>query len=168
MKLSIRKIFNIIIAGLSFLLLINTILPYYDAFNTCNLWQFSISFSLFVMFCIFGIIAIYVLNLVNILKEKWVSYVNYAVGFIGLFHISFLFYIIGSGGVSTHVGTWFGAIIAIAIVALSVVRNFMSDEPLNLNKNHAPIKGYDPKTGKPIYAKQKGFDPKTGQPIYEE
>ena len=62
-------------------------------------------------------------------------------------------------------GLVLGVLLAIGICALSVVWYFMPDKAMG---NKAPVKGFDPKTGKPIYAKPKGFDPTTGKPIYDE
>ena len=166
MKMSTRKIFSIIIASLSLYLFINMFFPYYKGWSSENLWEYSTSFAVINLVCLVGIIAVYVLQLFNILKEKWVNFVNYAVGYVSLFHLSFLFYIVGTDGVDTGVGLWLGVIVAIAILVLSVLWYFMSDEALGGSR--APITGYDAKTGKPIYAKQKGFDPHTGKPIFEE
>ena len=43
----------------------------------------------------------------------------------------------------------------------------MSEQPF-AKKETTPIVGYDPQTGKPIFAKIKSYDPKTGKPIYEK
>lgn len=168
MKLSVRKIFSIIIASLALFLFINSFLPYRTYYSyglissSENLWGYSVSFGIFTFLCVAGIITVYLLHIFGILKEKWINFANYAVGYISLFHISLLFKLMGD----THIGIWLGTIVALAILVLSVLWYFVSDEAKA--KNEAPITGYDAKTGKPIYAKQKGFDPHTGKPIYEE
>lgn len=163
MKMSVRKIFSIIISVLAVYLFINMFIPYYgSSWASYNMWEFSTSFSIMLLICLIGVVVVYLLSLFGILKEKWVSYVNYAVGFVAVFHIGYLFHVIDY----TQVGVWLGTLASIAMLVLSVLWYFMSDEALGGTK--APIVGYDAKTGKPIYAKQKGFDPRTGKPIYED
>ncbi len=167
MKMSVRKIFSIIIAVLALYLFINMFIPYFGSEGlyssvSYNMWDFSTAFSIMLLLCLVGVIAVYVLSIFNILKEKWVNFVNYAVGFVAIFHIGLLFHVIEY----TKVGIWLGAISAVAMLVLSVLWYFMSDKPLGGNK--APVTGYDAKTGKPVYAKQKGFDPRTGKPVYED
>ena len=106
-----------------------------------------------------GIIAVYLLHIFMGLKEKWVMYANYGVGFVGLGYLTMFFANLDNLGF----GLILGVLLALGIISLSVIWYFMSDK-----RTGAPVSGYDPKTGKPIYAKPKGFDPKTGKPIFDE
>ena len=68
----------------------------------------------------------------------------------------------------TRVGLWLGVIFALGMLVLSILWNFVGDKPMGgAAKGGKKITGYDPKTGKPIYAEPKGYDPQTGKPIYE-
>ena len=168
MKLSKRKVFSIIICSLALFLFINSFIPhiknesYYGGSSTFNLWDKPYTAQAIVLlFAYIGIITCYLLNMFNIFKEKWMSYVNYATGFIVLTYLTMFFMFIDV----IYVGTWLGLFAALGMGTLSVLWNFVSDTPFT---SGAPVAGYDPKTGKPIYAKVTGYDPKTGKPIYEE
>ena len=167
MKLSKRKVFSIIIGSLALFLFINSFIPhikfsssYYS--SSSNLWAEGMrSTAIVLLFCYIGIITCYLLNMFNILKDKWMSYVNYATGFVVLSYLTMFFGYIDN----IYVGIWLGLFAALGMGTLSVLWNFVSDTPFT---SGAPVAGYDPKTGKPIYAKVTGYDPKTGKPIYEE
>ena len=173
LKLSMKKIYSIALAGISLLLFIFSFIQQYKVSSyygssTVNLWDgvFSLSGNskavpVIMLFSYIGIITVYLLNLFGVLKEKWVSYANYATGYIFLAYLTMFFL----GLDYLYVGMWFGLIFSAGLVAVSVLWNFASDEPLQ--GNNAPITGYDPATGKPIYAKPTGFDPVTGKPIYK-
>jgi hypothetical protein len=134
----------------------------YSSGGTVNLWN-TMAVAIFLLFSFIGIIVVYLLHLIGVIKEeKWVTYANYAVGFVGLFFVTDLF----SSFENTAPGVWIETILGISMITCSVLWYFLSDKPFSA-KNTAPISGYDPKTGKPIYAKPKGFDPETGKPIYE-
>lgn len=165
--MSLRKVFSIIMMSLALLGFIFTFIAYVDnGYSSNSLWDMSGSWGFFMLLGYAAIITLYALHLFGVFKtEKWITYVNYAVGFVTLWHLSFLFYAIDNNG--SGVGLWLGTIVGVALAAISVVWYFVSDEPFNKG-NSAPVKGYDPKTGKPIYAKPKGFDPATGKPIYED
>ena len=64
-----------------------------------------------------------------------------------------------------YVGLILGLLASLGLATISVLWDFVSDKP---KQKGAPIKGYDPKTGAPIYAKPNGFDPKTGKPLFDE
>ena len=162
--MSTRKIFSIIISGIAFYLFINMFIPYAgNSWGSSNLWKISTAYSVIMLICLLAIMAVYLLSIFGIIKEKWVSYANYATGFVVIFHMAFFFNYIEM----TKAGIWLGFIFSLGLGTCSVLWNFMSDKPFEA-KNHAPIKGYDPKTGKPIFEKPKGFDPQTGAPIYED
>ena len=170
--MSLRKVFSIIIASIAFYLFINTFFPYNGLVNEYNdiaiiegnMWSFSVGFSVFALISIIVIIALHLLYIFGVLKEKWIQYANYGVGFVSLFHICYLFLVISSA----KIGIWLGFFFSIALLSLSIIWNIISDKPLSSDKaSKGKITGYDPKTGKPIYAKPKGYDPKTGEPIYE-
>jgi hypothetical protein len=98
------------------------------------------------------------------LKEKGITYANYAVGFVVFTHLVSFFQLISGG---SGVGFWFEFLLSLGLGTCSVLWYFMSEEPF-ANKSTTPIVGYDPTTGKPIFAKIKSYDPKTGKPIYEK
>ncbi len=158
-----RKIFSIIIASLTLLLFIFSFAPHVDFGKwggTANLWDGNKAQPIMYLLADLGIIAVYLLHIFLNLKEKWVHFGNYGVGFVGLGYLTMFFANLDNLGF----GLILGVLVALGIVALSVVWYFMSDEAI---KKGPPVSGYDPKTGKPIYAKPKGFDPETGKPIYE-
>lgn len=160
--MTLRKVFSIIIASLTLLLFIFSFAPHVaTSYASANLWDGSKAQPIMLLLAYLGIIAVYLLHLFLNLKEKWVTYVNYAVGFVTLSYLTMFF----QGLDYLGFGLVLGVLLAIGICALSVVWYFMPDKAMG---NKAPVKGFDPKTGKPIYAKPKGFDPTTGKPIYDE
>ena len=171
MKMSMRKIFSIVMAGIAFLMFVFSFLDYVGtSFGGISMWNSSyLAFCLFQLFIVLALIALCMLHLFMNLKEKWFKFANYGVGFITLFHLSMLF-TCANRGMTTYVGLWFEFILGLGLGACSVIWYFMSDEPFAKKPaaNAAPILGYDQKTGQPIYAKITGYDPKTGQPIYEK
>ena len=159
--MSLRKIFSIIIASLTLLLFIFSFAPHYDYGSwggSANLWAGNKAQPIMFLLAEIGIITVYLLHIFMSLKEKWVMYANYGVGFISLSYLTMFF----TGLDHLGFGLVLGVLVALGIIALSVVWYFMSDETMG-----APVTGYDPKTGKPIYAKPTGFDPATGKPIFK-
>ncbi len=162
--MSVKKLFSIIIASLALLLFIFTFIPYIGPdFDKRNLWAIGTSFGVFSIISYIAIIAAYLLNIFGILKDKWMHFANYLCGYVVLSHLTYLFNWIDY----TRVGIWLGTIVAIGLGTLSVLWYFVSDNPMGGAKKGKKITGYDPQTGKPIYAKPKGYDPQTGEPIYE-
>lgn len=160
--MTMRKIFSIIIASLTLLLFILSFAPHVaNSYASANLWDGNKAQPIMYLLSYIGIIAVYMLHIFMNLKENWVKYANYAVGFIGLGYLTMFFQSLDYLGF----GLILGVLVALGIISLSVIWYFMSDKPINKG---APIKGYDSKTGKPIYAKPKGYDPETGKPIYDE
>lgn len=170
MKMSLRKVFSIVMASLALLGFIFSFITYVDAYKSYNLWSIPkydgegcVVYGLFMLFIYVGIIAMYLLHLFGVIKdEKWFKYVNYGTGYAALFHLTFLF----QNSKLLGAGAWLGAVVGIGLLTCSILWYIFSDEPFS-SGSKAPITGYDPKTGKPIYAKPKGFDPETGKPIYE-
>ena len=160
--MTLRKVFSIIIASLTLLLFLFSFAPHVDYGSwggSANLWDGSKATPIMYLLADMGIIAAYLLHIFMNLKEKWVMFANYGVGFVGLGYLTMFFTNIDHLGF----GLIFGVLFALGMVSLSVLWYFMNDKPMG---NKAPVKGFDPKTGKPIYAKPKGFDPETGKPIY--
>ncbi len=169
MKLNLtkKKLFSLIMAGIAFLLIVFSFLPYagVSSYNF-SLWSKEaglLSFGIIQLLTMLGVMAVYLLHVFKGLKEKWISYANYAVGFVSFSHLIYFFKMLDGGSM---VGFWFEFILALGLAVISVLWNFQNDDPVGGKK--APIVGYDEKTGKPIYAKIKSYDPKTGQPIYEK
>ena len=161
MKMTTRKIFSIVMASIALFLFINMFIPQVDyGFYKNNVWDME-GFRVIMLFAIIAIIALYLLHVFIDLNEKWVKYANYATGFLTLFYVSYFF---GSMK-GLYVGLILGLLATLGLATISVLWDFASDKP---KQKGAPITGYDPKTGKPIYAKPKGFDPKTGKPIFDD
>lgn len=146
MKMSIRKIFDIIIASLALLLFIFMFIPYFGSSAVkWSMWKFSTAMSVFMLFNVLGIITVYLLHLFGILKDKWMVYANYAVGAVTFWHVTMLFHWMDF----TRVGIWLGTIVVLGMFVLSILWQLLGGKGGN-----APTKkitGYDPKTGKPIY-----------------
>ena len=172
MKLSMKKVFSIAMAGIAFLLFIFTFIPAFKiSGSSYGLWSSGLAESLMgfkiyavgglvkpiiLTIALFAIMAIYLLNMFGVLKEKWVKYANYAVGFVAFTYLNLFF---GNTKV-LFVALWFDLFLSLGLAAVSVLWDFASDEPFK--KGGAPIVGYDPQTGKPIYAQPMGYDPQTG------
>ena len=163
MKMTKRKIFSIVMASIALFLFINMFIPQVDlGFSKRNLFDIK-GDRVFFLLSVLAIMAVYLLHLFLNLKEKWVSYANYATGYVTLYYLSTFF-----GSLDyLYVGVILGLIASLGLVTISVLWNFMSDEAKPEGKSGKKITGYDPKTGKPIYAEPTGYDPKTGKPIYE-
>lgn len=167
LDLNMKKIFSLAMVGISFLLIVFSFVSYvgYGSIGF-SLWSSDaglLSFGIIQLLLLLGVMALYGLHALKGLKEKWISYANYAVGFVTLTHLIYFFKILDGG---SKVGFWFEFLLGLALAVVSVLWNFQSEEPIESKK--APIIGYDQTTGKPIYAKIKGYDPKTGKPIYEK
>ena len=178
MKLSMKKIYGIIMAGLSVLLFAFTFIPQFkystdyssvkysfwakDAVQECARFCGIIK-PILLLILLVAIIAVYVLHIFDIFKDKWMSYANYATGFVTFTYLNMFFANIKYA----YVGIWLSVIVALGLGVVSVLWNFASDKALGNGGNGAPVVGYDPATGKPIYAQPAGFDPVTGKPIYK-
>lgn len=160
-----RKVFSIVMASIALYLFINSFIPYLKSYGTkVNLWDYK-GIRVIMLISIIAVITMYLLHIFLNLNEKIMSYANYATGFISLFHVAMFF-----GNLDhLYVGIWLGLIASLGLVTIAVLWGFMSDEPMGKPKAPAggKITGYDPQTGKPIFAQPKGFNPQTGEPIYE-
>ncbi len=165
MKLNKRKIFSIVMAGLSLLIIIFSFIPYAgNSYAKVSLWSSGmVSIGVTQLILLLCVIAVYLLHLFMDLDEKWVKFTNYAVGFVTFTHLLYFFQLISGG---SRVGFWFEFLLSLALGTCSVLWYFQSEEPFA--DKSTPVIGYDQVTGKPIYAKIKGYDPKTGKPIYEK
>ena len=167
MKLSLRKVYSIIMAGLAFLLFV---FSFVDYVGDVSVWSsmaryigLGVGFAIVQLLVLLSIIAVYMLHLFGKLDEKWVKFANYGVGFITFHYLVQFFCFVGE---STDFGFWIDVILALGLGTISVLWYFASDK--EFQSKQAPIIGYDEHTGKPIYAKIKSYDPKTGKPIYEK
>ena len=171
MKLNRRKIFSIVIASISLLIIIFSFLPYvgYSDYGVkYSLWSSdynTLPVGVTQMIILLCVITVYLLHLFMNLNEKWAKFANYGVGFVTFYHLIELFQVISVKGAGTRVGFWFEFLLALGLGTCSVLWYFMSEEPFA--DKSTPIIGYDQVTGKPIYAKIQGYDPQTGQPIYQ-
>ena len=164
--MTLRKVFSIIIASIALLLFIFSFAPHvhidlgaWGGTSDSNLWAGNKAQPIMFLLAYIGIITVYLLHIFLNLKENWVKYANYAVGYITISYLVMFFTYLDSLGF----GLVIGVILALGLGTLSVLWYFVSDK-----KTGPKVTGYDPKTGKPIYAKPKGFDPKTGKPIFDE
>ena len=167
-NLTMKKLFSLIMVGIAFLLIVFSFCPYagYGSYGY-SLWSKDaglLSLGIIQFILLLGIIAVYGLHFLKDLKEKWISYANYAVGFITFTHLIYFFRILDGG---SKFGFWFEFILALGLGTISVLWYFQSNDK-KVGGSKAPIVGYDQNTGKPIYAKITGYDPKTGKPIYEK
>ena len=152
LKMNRRKVFSIVIAGISLLMIIFSFLPYIGAGSySVSLWSSdggTLAIGVTQLILLLCVITVYLLHLFMDLNEKWVKFTNYAVGFVTFVHlINFFNYI--SGG--TRVGFWFEFLLSLGLGTCSVLWYFMSEEPFATKST--PIIGYDQTTGKPIYEK---------------
>lgn len=170
LKMNRRKVFSIVIAGISLLMIIFSFLPYIGSGSyNVSLWSSeagTLSIGVTQLIVLLCVMTLYLMHLFMNLNEKWFKYANYGVGFVVIYQIIELFQIVTRSGVGTRVGFWFEFLLALGLGTCSVLWYFMSEEPFATKST--PIVGYDPATGKPIYAKIKSYDPKTGKPIYEK
>ena len=150
LKLSMKKIYSIAMAGLSLLLFIFSFIPHvkvsmYGYSSTANLWDGNKAQPVIMLFSYIGIITVYLLSLFGVLKDKWVNYANYAVGAVAFWNVAYLFDMMKY----TSAGIWLGAIFSLGMLTVAILWHL-----LGRGGNQAPkqkISGYDPKTGKPIY-----------------
>ena len=166
MKMNLRKVYSIVMASLSLLLIIFSFLPYvsYGSYASASLWSTGyIGIGVVQMILLLCIITLYLLHLFIDLGEKWIKFANYGVGFIVFVHLINFFTLVSGG---SGVGFWFEFLLSLGLGTISVLWYFASEQPFA--SKSTPIVGYDPATGKPIYAKIRSYDPKTGKPIYEE
>ena len=126
---------------------------------------FAVLISFF--FLIFGIIDC-ILCLCNVRKDYKYTLAAIPIPMLLYFFILTLFFNVG--GSSMSIGGILGPLLCIASIVLSFVGNAIGNKSnTNYYQNNTPntqIKGYDPMTGKPIYATFNGYDPNTGAPIY--
>lgn len=163
-----KNLFSLIMAGIAFLLIVFSFCPYagFGSYGY-SLWSKEaglLSIGIIQFILLLGVMAVYLLHVFKGLEEKWISYANYAVGFVTFTHLIYFFRILDGG---SKFGFWFEFLLALGLGAISVLWNFQSKDK-KVGGDKAPVIGYDEKTGKPIYAKIKSYDPKTGKPIYEK
>lgn len=91
------------------------------------------------------------------------------------FLLFILFMNFANGEVNMSIGGILGPIICLACLVLVFVGNtgvrnstpnYYQNNYYANNTPNVPIKGYDPRTGNPIYATFSGYNPRTGEPIY--
>ena len=181
--MSRRKIFSIIEIIIFIFLFINIFLPLIgDEYETLSLWDYSKlaygggdgAFKIILIGeLVIGII-ICALQVVGVLKDFKPAY--FSLGYYFTYYLFMLFNLVGNEIFeSARLGIFTGIIISLIGIAIVGVGNFMSNETNpkmygNSQKGNPPI-GYDPKTGKPIYAptvnnQPIGYDQNSGRPIY--
>ncbi len=174
--MSLRKIFALITMILLVLLIVNLFLPLVDSeYESISLWdayssrEADLTNFLILGQLIFGIV-ICILMICNVLKDY--KYSLFSVGFILINYIDF--YINLNDYIKDYLsfGFYLGIICSIVTMVMVFVGNALSNEkkakPMMYGQNYgsAPVVGYDPNTGAPIYARPAGFDPNTGAPVY--
>ena len=173
--MSIRKVFNIITMVLIVYLFINLFIPLIgNGQYSYSLWEYAEqlrSTALRVILIVELVLALLVciLQLAGALKDYKAAYLF--IGYYFTYHLTMIFNFIESDALDyVQVGLWLGLIVSLLAIIMIFIGNMLSNDSkpkINYSTgNTAPISGYDPQTGKPIYAKPKGFDPQTGKPIY--
>lgn len=175
--MSARKVFSLIGIILSVLLIVCLFLPFLNAYGeTYSLWEYldkshaGITGIIIIVELVIAMIA-YILQLSGVSKDAKLAYLG--LGYYFTYHLSLFTSALSNEAFSElSFGFWIGLILSLVTVILTFIGSFVNnDSKPRMNSysggNSAPISGYDPETGKPIYAKPKGFDPQTGKPIYE-
>ncbi len=174
--MSLRKIFALITMIFLVLLIVNMFLPLLDiGTDSISFWDYldqsGASFGDFLVLgeLIFGIV-ICILVLCNVLKDY--KYVLFSIGYIFTYHVVLFTSLTDYQREYLSVGFYLGIICSIVTLVLTFIGNALSNEkkskPMMYRQNYttAPVVGYDPNTGAPVYAQPSGYDPNTGAPIY--
>ena len=171
-----RKVFGIITMVLFVYLIINIFIPM-DTNGNTSLWRtFELQgqdpykgIALLILLA-FGLI-VCVLQLCGVIKDF-----KYAAITAGIYLSNYLYYMyvaFDRGFSGLGYGFWAGIIFPIVTLLMIFIGNLLNNnsKPKQYQRvvkvDGPPIKGYDPNTGEPIYAKIKKYDPNTGKPIYE-
>lgn len=181
--MSRRKIFSISEIIIFIFLFINIFLPFMgDDYESLSLWDYSeiaydggdLAFKIILIGeLVIGII-ICTLQVLGVLKDFKSAY--FSLGYYFTFYLFMLFNLVGNETFDyARLGMFIGIILSLIGIAVVGVGNFMSNETNpkmygNSQKGNPPI-GYDPKTGRPIYAsvinnQPVGYDQNLGRPIY--
>ena len=123
-------------------------------------------------FLILGIVNC-ILCLCNVTKDYKYALSSISIPLL-IYILLFVSYLV-TGGEYISIGCILGPILSIASLVLIFVGNGIGNKnntnnALNNYQNNnfgAQIKGYDPMTGKPIYATFKGYNTQTGEPIFD-
>lgn len=174
--MSLRKIFALITMVILIVLIVNMFLPMLEAgSNSISFWDFldqngaEVGDFLILGELIFGIV-ICILMVCNVLKDY--KYSLFSIGYIMSYSIVLYTSIGDADRDYLAYGFYLGIICSFVAMILIIVGNSLSNEskakPMTYgqNYNNAPVSGYDPNTGAPIYSRPSGYDPNTGAPIY--
>lgn len=178
--MSLRKIFSLIAMIIIVYLIVNMfVIPYIgDPSDSFGYWEWYDEADLIII-PILTLVALglafvtTLLQLCGVLKDS--KFANFGIGFnlaANILFIGIFGKIYENSSASVSAGAWLGLIFSSIAFAIILVGNLLSNEkkqrPMNYYTpvNEAPIVGYDPNTGEPIYAKPKGYNPRTGEPIY--
>lgn len=166
--MSRRKILSIVCIPLLALFIICLFIPFIsDGSTSLSFWEImdkddQMQTNIIIIIELLLAVLLFILQICGALKDAKFAYfpigyllTNFVNVFISMIKREYFKYL--------SFGFWFGFIILIAILVLMIISNFSSNES---KSKQEPI-GYDPKTGKPIYARIKSYDPNTGKPIYE-
>lgn len=156
-------------------------ISFFDIINEFNrVGQADSVFSFMVIFYLivyFSFLALGIVNCILCLCNVTKDY-KYALSSISIpllvYFVLFASLITG-GGKYMSIGAILGIILPVASLVLIFVGNALGNKsnsnnyPNNYVNNlpNTPIKGYDPRTGRPIYATFKGYNPRTGEPIFD-
>jgi hypothetical protein len=169
-----RKIFNIITMGLIVFLFFNMFfIPIItNGIKHYSLWEYAgennanslrailiIELALALVVCI--------LQLCNAIRGYRLVY--FFIGYYFTYHLTMILNFMEREVLDySDIGLWLGCIFSFITFIMVLVGNLCSNKRSSpgMMSGGAPVVGYDPKTGKPIYGKPKGFDPQTGEPIY--
>ena len=164
--MSTRRIMNIVGLCLVVMLIIGLFIPIGD--NVVSYWEglehyghFNVVLLIeFLLVCVFLI-----LQICGVLKDSKMALLP--VGYLLNYSLFYFFGGLEFGMDQFGFGYYYMLIVSIAAAIVLCIAGLVSNEkkPKPIMYNVQP-KGFDPQTGKPIYAQPKGFNPKTGEPIY--
>ena len=175
--MSKRKFFSLIGLILTGILIVCLFIPFYDfegyyyADRYYSLWTYldksnTLETPITILIEL-GIAALaYILQLTGASKDSKLAYLG--LGFFFTFYvITFVEAIDNSAFDQLAFGFWIGIIVSTLAVLTTFIGNCLSNEHKKRSpKKKGQITGYDPVTGKPIYAVPTGFNPETGEPIF--
>lgn len=169
--MSLRKIFALITMIILVLLIINMFLPMLEAGReSISFWDYLDQSgaevgNFFVLGeLVFGVV-ICILMICNVLKDYKYALSSIPIPLL-IYILLFVSYLI-TGGEYISIGCILGPILSIASLVLIFVGNGIGNKSNTNDTFGAQIKGYDPMTGKPIYATFKGYNTQTGEPIFD-
>ncbi len=180
--MSRRKMFSASMIVILIILFINLFLPFVeDEYESYSFWDFTVLENAYggsvlrviVILELVAALVICTLQLVGIMNDFKGVYLT--LGYYFTYYISSLFNFMDEDVYYiAKLGVWIGIIFSLIGIIATAVGNHMNNETnpkmYDDNGGNGPI-GYDPKTGRPIYApvmnnNQMGYNQPQGRPYY--